>query len=229
MTWDVDNISSAAIRDHQPSLVVIAGANGAGKTSFTRRVLKHEWLEGAVYVNPDEIARSRYGDWDSPEAVLKAAQFAERTREECLETGRSLAFETVFSTSEKVEFVRAARKTGFFVRLFYVGTDSPIINIGRVGSRVLEGGHDVPIPKIISRFGKSNMNLREIIGEVDRAYVYDNSVENDLPTLQFRTRQGIVQRVYEDGEHPWADVIRMRLPSLHQKESAQDRSPVLHR
>ena len=58
---------------HQPLLIVIAGPNGSGKTTITTEVLESEWLEDAVYVNPDNIAQKRFGDWNSPEAVRQAA------------------------------------------------------------------------------------------------------------------------------------------------------------
>ena len=197
--------------DAQPVLIVVAGPNGAGKTTLTREILNHEWIEGCVYVNPDEIAQDRYGDWNCPEAVLKAARHAERFREDCLDAGRSLAFETVFSTDEKVDFVRRSIGEGYFTRLFYVGTDAPTINAARIADRVLGGGHDVPVAKIISRFNKSLRNLRRIIAQVDRAYVYDNSVENVLPALQFRTVRGEVRWVYST-DHHWADALRAQVP-----------------
>ena len=48
----------------KPVLIVIAGPNGSGKTSTTRLVIKHEWAEQCVYINPDEIAQSKFGDWN---------------------------------------------------------------------------------------------------------------------------------------------------------------------
>ncbi|MBK8254482.1 MAG: hypothetical protein IPK82_17670 [Polyangiaceae bacterium] len=61
-----------------------------------------------------------------------AARLATESREACLREGRSLAFETVFSASDKVEFVRRGIAAGFFLRLFFVGTDGPEINAARV-------------------------------------------------------------------------------------------------
>ena len=52
----------------QPTLIVVAGPNGAGKTSLTEEVLRHQWFEGCVYVNLDQIAQERFGDWNSPDA-----------------------------------------------------------------------------------------------------------------------------------------------------------------
>ncbi len=185
---------------------MIAGPNGAGKTTLTERVLAHEWLEGCEYVNPDQIAQTVFGDWNDPRAILDAAREATRRRELCLEEGRSLAFETVFSTEEKLAFVRRAVSAGYFVRIFFVGTDSPEINAQRIAGRVMEGGHDVPILKIVSRYGKSIANLVRAIPIVDRAYVYDNSIEGKAPSLLFRTVDGNLRKTYRTN-HEWAQVI----------------------
>ena len=57
----------------KPSMIVIAGPNGAGKTSMTESLLRNVWLNGFEYINPDNIARDEFGDWNSGEASLKAA------------------------------------------------------------------------------------------------------------------------------------------------------------
>ena len=105
-------------------LIVIAGPNGPGKTEFTATVLEHEWLKGCKYVNPDNIARDEFGDWNSPQAVLLALRHAEELRYECLENLHSLAFETVLSTGEKVDFIKKTIDARFFTRLFFIGTDA---------------------------------------------------------------------------------------------------------
>ena len=65
--------------EHRPVLIVIAGPNGSGKTTITSKILKHEWLENVLYINPDQVAQDRFGDWNSPEAVLQAAPYSCRT------------------------------------------------------------------------------------------------------------------------------------------------------
>ena len=107
------------IERRNPRLIVVAGPNGAGKTSITEQLLNHQWLAGCVYVNPDNIARDQFGDWNSPDAVLQAAQRAAEIREQCLNEGESLAFETVLSAPDKVDFIRRAKKASYFVRLFF--------------------------------------------------------------------------------------------------------------
>jgi predicted ABC-type ATPase len=190
----------------KPKLLIVAGPNGSGKTSVTGKILKHEWVEGCEYINPDMIARDKYGDWNSPEAVMQAAKYAAEQREKCLENGQSLIFETVLSAQDKIEFIKRAGQKGYFIRLFFIGTDDPQINAARVAQRVAEGGHDVPIRKIISRYYKSVANCAYIAPFVDRLYVYDNSIDNVFAELLFRAAEGQLIKRYAR-IHDWANII----------------------
>lgn len=157
-----------------------------------------------MYINPDNIAQEQFGDWNSPDAVLKAAQYSTKLRYKCLEEQRDFVFETVFSSDEKLEFLRKAHEAGFFIRFFFVCTESPEINVVRITKRFLEGGHEVPISKIISRYYKSLLNALKAISFVDRAYIYDNSIEDHLPRLLFRTTEGKVFKQYTEDIPEWA-------------------------
>lgn len=195
---------------HRPTLCIVAGPNGSGKTSTTLRLLANEWTADSLYINPDNIAQEQFGDWNSPEAILKAAQLATQQRYECLEQGRDFVFETVFSSAEKLEFVRKAKEAGFFIRFFYICTADPEINIIRIARRYMDGGHEVPISKIISRYYKSLELAAQAIAIVDRAYIYDNSKENALPQLLFRTTEGNVFKQYTSDIPAWAQLLVMK-------------------
>lgn len=185
--------------DHElslPRVLLVAGPNGAGKTTVTERGLAHEWFDDCEYVNPDYIARDIFGDWNSIEAVRQAADEAQQRRDRCIKERRSLAFESVFSGADKVDFLRRAIREGFFTRLFFVGTNDPSINAARVARRVMQGGHDVPIPKIISRYVKSIANCAEMAREVDRLYLYDNSVDGEDARLVLRASRGHIVKLY---------------------------------
>lgn len=179
-----------------PVLIVIAGPNGSGKTTVTDRLRADHWSEGVEYINPDEVARDRFGDWNSPEAVIRAARWAQARREKLLAERAGIAFETVFSAPDKVEFIHRARLAGYFVRLFFIGTSDPRINASRVADRVIRGGHTVPIEKIISRFERSVANLPLAIKIAHRVYLFDNSVDGIQARLCARTQDGQLRKVY---------------------------------
>ena len=192
---------------HKPILIVIAGPNGSGKTSVTSRLLKHEWVEGSLYINPDIIANEVFGDWNSQDAVIKAANYCADLREQCLAERRSFIFETVMSASDKVDFILRTKEAGFFIRVFFIATSNPAINAARIAGRVMQGGHDVPISKIISRYRKSILNCKIISSIVDRLYVYDNSIDGEEAKLQFRLVDGMMGKMYVTHVPLWAQAI----------------------
>lgn len=192
---------------HRSVLIVIAGPNGSGKTTITSKILRHEWLEDALYINPDQVAQDKFGDWNSPDAVMQAARYCEQQREQCMAKGDSLIFETVLSSDGKVDFIRRAHEAGYFIRIFFVSTSHPSINSSRIAKRVMQGGHDVPITKIISRYQKSILNCKRVAAIVDRVYVYDNSVEDTEARLLFRMTDGQLFKRYTDDIPLWAQTI----------------------
>lgn len=193
--------------ERRPEMIVIAGPNGSGKTSVTQKFLHHEWAEGTLYINPDEVANEVFGDWNSAEAVMKAARYCTELREKCLKERKSFVFETVMSSDEKVDFIFKTKQAGFFIRLFYISTSHPSINASRITNRVMKGGHDVPIMKIISRYYKSIENCKLVSSVVDRLYVYDNSVDGQDAALQFRLVDGKLRKMYVKDIPEWAQVL----------------------
>lgn len=191
----------------RPTLCIVAGPNGSGKTTTTLQLLQHEWAATSQYINPDNIAQEQFGDWNSPSAVLQAAREATRLRNQCLAERRDFVFETVFSSDEKLMFVERAKQAGFFIRIFFVCTADPLINIRRISRRFLDGGHDVPSAKVIERYYKSLLNLGKAIPLADRVYVYDNSAEGKTPMLLFRIADGKLHKQYVSPLPRWAEIL----------------------
>jgi len=199
----------------RPKLIVIAGPNGSGKTTFTPLMLEHDWADDCRFINPDEIAKNEFGDWNSPTAVLKAVIRAQEMREDSLKSGQNMLIESVFSAPDKLDFLHRAKKAGYFIRFFFIGTDSPEINAARVTRRVISGGHEVPIAKIISRYSKSIANASVAMLVADRGYVYDNSLTDKNPKILFRVRDKVVYKEYLDlKQHSWAQMMCAELKSL---------------
>lgn len=159
-----------------PEIVVFAGPNGSGKSTFT------ELLRPPMdYINADEIKKIlKCSD-------LEAAQIAEQQREDHLANMREFCFETVMSTDRNLKLLQRAKEKGYFIRCYYILTSDPIINIERVKSRVIEGGHDVPADKIISRYNRALDLVNDVIMASDVCHIYDNS--NDEPFRIFKKRK----------------------------------------
>ncbi len=180
----------------KPALLVVAGPNGSGKTTVTERLRRDHWSEGVEYLNPDDVARDRFGDWNDPEAVLAAARWVAERREALLSARSGIAFETVFSAPDKLDFVQRARAAGYCVRVFFVGTSSPTINAARVAQRVMLGGHTVPIEKIVARYARSMANLSAVLSHADRVYLFDNSIDDVDARLCARVSDAQLRKVY---------------------------------
>ena len=110
--------------------------------------------------------------------------------------------------SRQTRFPQKGKRSRFFYPLLFIGTDGPHINAARVVRRVMDGGHDVPITKIISRYNRSIANGAIAMAMVDRAYGYDNSVDDRDPKKLFRTKDGRVFKTYADLKlHEWGQMM----------------------
>lgn len=157
----------------KPVLWLIAGINGAGKTTFYYRRLQPSVC--APFVNADEIAKERWPDDPSAHAY-DAAKLAHARRDELIREGRSFVAETVFSHPSKVDLIERAQAAGFRVHLIHINVRSPDLAVRRVGVRVRRGGHDVPEDKVRSRYPRTQQNILRAVEAADRSTIYDNSL-----------------------------------------------------
>ncbi len=179
--------------EERPFVVIIAGPNGSGKSTLTK-VLMEAGVDFGEYINPDEIAAKLEGSYD---ARVRAAQaIADDRRETCVREHRSFTFETVMSHPSKLELLRAAKTAGFFIQMYFVAVEDPLINVSRVANRVAKGGHDVPPEKIIERYHRVLALAPQAIAICDRAVIFDNS---QVLTPAFYTRQtDLTSEIYND-------------------------------
>ncbi len=187
----------------QPVLIVIAGPNGSGKTTITEALLRHQWAADCAAINPDDLAEKLFKGWDPLQAAFKAAVLAAEMRERHLAAREDLVFETVFSAPDKLDYLRRAKAAGYFIRLFFICTDNPLINAARVARRMALGGHPVPLDKIVGRYRRSIANGAAALQVVDRLYLFDNSREDRDAREMLRFRDGVLVR-RSDPVHAWA-------------------------
>jgi len=156
----------------QKQLWILAGANGAGKSTFYRLFLKSR---GINLINADIIARA-INPVNQESASYKAMILAERLREDLLLQGISFCFETVFSHPSKIDFIARAKSLGYQIVLVYIHLETPELNEARVHQRVAEGGHNVPPQKIRSRIPRTMKHIATVLPLIDEARLLDNSL-----------------------------------------------------
>ncbi len=149
-----------------PTLFVVAGPNGCGKSTLTRM----SGFSGIDIIDPDAIARDLgYG---SP---ARAAREALRRRSDALGAGRTHLVETTLAGSGFLRHMEAARREDYRIILHFVSVGSPELALDRVRNRVALGGHDVPEDDVRRRFARSHVNLPTAISRSDVAMLYDNA------------------------------------------------------
>ncbi len=161
------------VRAEKRLVVVVAGSNGAGKSTFVETFLK---ATGILVVNPDDVARGLSPA--APAAIAyEAARVADTWRRDLVTRGVSFCMETVFSDPHgaKLDFLKECQSQGYAVVLIFIGLESVDLSRGRVMERVEGGGHDVPDEKIAARFPRTFTNLQQALSFVNQALLFDNS------------------------------------------------------
>jgi predicted ABC-type ATPase len=153
-------------------LDLVVGPNGAGKSTFVRHVLT-DLLPMSAFVNADVIAAQRWPD-DPETHSYDAAEIADATRFRLIAMGRPFIAETVFSHPSKLDLITAAKAAEFDVALHVVMVPEHL-SVARVRARVVAGGHDVPVDKIIARHRRLWDLVVEAVALVDTATFWDNS------------------------------------------------------
>ena len=158
---------------NRPVIYVLAGVNGAGKSSIGGHLLTRA---GLGWFNPDQFAR----EWRAAsgcsvtEANAAAWQEGMRRLAAACERGQSYAFETTLGgRSVPARLIDAARTHDVLV--WYCGLASPELHLARIRARVVAGGHDIPEAKVRERWAASVSNLIALLPHLRQARVFDNS------------------------------------------------------
>jgi len=173
-------------------LWLLAGGNGAGKSTFYQQFLAQKELP---FVNADILAKQL--DAENAESVsYKAAKLAAILRTQLLQAGVSFCFETVFSHPSKINFLAEAKTLGYEIVLIYIHLKNAELNQARVKQRVTLGGHNVPTDKIISRLPRTQQYIKQALPLADIAQCYDNSSQQHpfLPIAQLNQGQLSIQK-----------------------------------
>jgi predicted ABC-type ATPase len=156
-----------------PELYVIAGANGAGKSTISKSLTQQVAIP---IIDPDAIARELNPN-DPAKVAVQAGRTAIGRAQKYIETSTSFGIETTLSGRNYLKLMKSLKQVGWNVSLIYIGIDNPETSIRRVKERVGRGGHDVPINDIRRRYDRSLNNLPIAIALADSVILYDNSTQ----------------------------------------------------
>jgi predicted ABC-type ATPase len=162
-----------------PRIYVLAGVNGAGKSSIGGAMIR---ASGGEYYNPDEAAKALIAanpGLEQAKANAAAWRQGKRLLERAITERLDFAFETTLGGGTMTGILADAAAAGFEVRVFYVGLASPELHLERVSRRVGAGGHDIPEADIRRRWRHSRINLVRLLPVLTELRVYDNSAAAD--------------------------------------------------
>lgn len=161
-------------------ILIIAGPNGSGKTTFALEFLPNE-AGCPIFVNADLIAAG-LSPFQPEVATIKAGRLMLKEIAEHVERGESFAFETTLSGHGYVRMIQEWRRQQYYVKLFFLSLASPDESVARVKARMPQGGHHIPDEVVRRRFASGLENFTTIYkSEVDLWRWYDNS--GDSPVI----------------------------------------------
>ena len=161
-------------------LYIIAGCNGAGKTTASFTILP-EVLGCKEFINADEIAKG-LSPFQPESVAMQAGRIMLARMDELLQKGETFAFETTLATKSYKQKIEWAQVNGYEVTLLFFWLDSPNMAKKRVAQRVAEGGHSIPTETIERRYHNGIANLFAIYMDmVDICYIFDNSEGERTP------------------------------------------------
>ncbi len=149
---------------------------------------KKFFFDGAIVIDDEDYIVF------APRAVnsYTVAMIADFFKEQFVDRKISFSFETVFSHPSKINLLKRAQDAGFRTYMYFIATESPIINQNRIADRVSHGGHNVPEEKIYPRYQRCLAQIQVALQYLNRAYFFDNSGENTVYLAEYSKEDGFI-------------------------------------
>lgn len=154
----------------KPILYIIAGCNGAGKTTASYSVLPN-LLNCREFVNADEIAKG-LSPFNPGSVAIEAGKLMLQRINLLLSQGKTFAIETTLATRSYASLVKRAHELGYQIVLLFFWLPSPEMAVERVAKRVSEGGHNIPTETIIRRYWLGLQNFFKIFAPIVDSWIF---------------------------------------------------------
>lgn len=146
---------------------IIGGVNGTGKSSLTG-VLKTQTTDLGIIIDVDKITAQNGGN------VIEGGKIALERIKSCLSKGVCFTQETTLSGRKTEATAAEAKERGYYVRLYYVGLDTPEECLSRIENRVKRGGHNIREADVLRRFAGRWEAVSKVLPYCDEARFFDN-------------------------------------------------------
>ena len=190
-----------------PTCYIIAGANGAGKTTFALKYLP-KIVSCRNFINVDEIARG-VSPLNIEAGQLQASRIFLELMHQKISLRKDFAFETTLSGKSWLQKITQWQKDGWRVVLYYLYIPAVSVSKMRVKQRVEQGGHDIPIADLERRYPRSIANLFEYTERCDEVIWLDNST-------------GIAKPIFEKKHANRNEIINKKLYQKIQEQATHD-------
>jgi predicted ABC-type ATPase len=167
------------VAEPRPTIWVLAGVNGAGKSSIGGAMLT---ASGGTWFNPDAAAKSLREHGVAPnEANARGWSMGFELLQRAVNERKSFLFETTLGGRTITDTLIEASRREHAIRVWYCGLDTVERHLARIARRVAEGGHDIPEALVRTRFEASRVNLIRLLPVLTELRLLDNSVEHSNP------------------------------------------------
>ena len=183
--------SKGELLTEMPEITIIAGSTGAGKSLMAGALMENLQYRNHQYYSFLEYIRPIVGDRENG----------------FIQSNNQMMVETILTSNDQREYIADLINAGCKITMFFIGTNSPLVNINRVAKRVLLKGKDCEIDKIFSRYFKSIASCIALMPFIHDLYIIDNSTDDDSPQLIYRFHNGELTDEFMKNVPTWAQLF----------------------
>lgn len=180
--------SEGEVLSEMPEITIVAGGTGAGKSLLVEALMSNLQYRNHQYYSFLEYIRPIVGDSENG----------------FIPNENNLMVETILTSNDQRDYIVDLRNGGCKISMFFIGTDSPLVNINRIAKRVILKGKDCETGKIFSRYFKSLSGCLALMPFIHDLYIINNSSDSEPPQMVYRFQDGALVEEFMENAPTWA-------------------------